>query len=131
MVKNARYFPSADNSGKMTNAYIGDSDERYGKQKRGSADDGGAQLTKNRYISTERSAPDTRANCVTPVEKYAIGKRYFTRSGFRVCEYVCRLQYIGQITIFMRLVTSFFVLALRNLAHRTVPKFDPRCQLNP
>lgn len=26
-----------------------------------SADDGGAQLTKGRYISTERSAPDTRA----------------------------------------------------------------------
>jgi len=45
----------------VCNFGIGDSDEWYGKQKRGSVDAGGAQLTKNRYISTERSAPDTRA----------------------------------------------------------------------
>lgn len=84
-----------------------------------------------RAISISCSKRFDIRNCVAPVEKYAIGKRYFTRSGFRGMWICMSLQYIGRITIFMRLVTPFFVLALRNLAHRTVPKFDPRCPLNP
>ncbi|KYN41938.1 hypothetical protein ALC56_03637 [Trachymyrmex septentrionalis] len=78
-----------------SNTYIriGDPDERYGKQKRGSAGNGGAQLTKNRYISTERSAPDTRA---------VTFRKNISRWGnmqsisfishiadFEVCEYAC------------------------------------------
>ncbi|KYN20610.1 hypothetical protein ALC57_07100 [Trachymyrmex cornetzi] len=92
MFKNARYFPSVDSSSKMTNR-IGDPDERYGKQKRGSAGNGGAQLTKNRYISTERSAPDTRAVTIVPSRLGNMQSVSFISHivDFEVCEYACRV----------------------------------------
>ncbi|KYM83829.1 hypothetical protein ALC53_05689 [Atta colombica] len=128
MFKNARYFP-VDSFSKMTNGRIGDPDERYGKQKRGSAGNGGAQLTKNRYISTERSAPDTRAVTIVPSQLGNMQLVSFISHivDFEVCEYACRVAIYRLDYNIYAPCTFVLCLGASKFGASNSSKFEPRC----